>query len=1102
MVLVATRPAATTADPNFVKLERGLTAVPRYSSLNNSFARDAVARAKAKARVVAKVDNTPASSARAVVPEKAKERAKPEVKEIIDPHNVFLAEQILAEFDRQPEKVFRSLLKKRAGYAERIQAQVVLTGEYEREPPAGRGPAPQAQPSGLYVLDARVFPCQFTSENAYAIMDKIFPWLFLLQDPSVPGPGGFKVAPKTYKAIPMMCESRLFKCDMETGRLPACELAIGFLMRRAAAVRGSGARKTAATASGGSGGTSGAGMPVSSLSEEESALAEMLTWNGGELLRKYPLPELPPTSACSAGGQAQGAVSGTSTPTFRLQIKWLLPHAFKGDMILYTGFHGNVSVVNRGVTCVQHVDYIPRRLMEKYVAEDYVAPKMTGTINANVNHAKSTSSEAGTLGARADGGLLSNTSSRASTFTHVRWKKGARPEPLRVGVATELVDRLMKRFRAKFEGNIIDVGSGSARAGEDGEKLFYEYEQYLREPDEEDENQQKSNVGNNVAGGRKMTKTSCGLVDGLKPAAIVEKSSGGEGGQQATSTHLPPLPVRVKSALGSATGATGLKNSSSERAPDLDSYFGTLRQQGYVVLPMSEVCALAKPKSATDTITFRNVVDTAVAQAERMFNFALLWNNVPLLPNVALPAEAEAKRPSGRAANTNANKLLPRGSAVEVDDKCSADPADPFLREFLKYYRFDKIRSCLDYKRKDVDHHFAPLSFATPEKARDERWHYLRSEDDRRYLCGDPKCWYVNRNGGPRFGNSLLSTGSGMGRVANLYRNPALLQLQAAVQPNLFQRTITPQKMTPPSGKVGRGVACVAAFFLAGIQTASAAVQVYHSVDEDTFRLHYVPKKGEVVQKPLLCEPGGGPASSSAVVPLVHPREDHTARSTGFLASRGVSKDCVEGILRYYFGLLCVGGGPQMELQTYMNDGAPKERSIKKPIDGENGLYAFVTPEPFLTVGGSEQVGTEGYMQQSAKSYFPDAEALCDVSITRHTVELRNASQKKKFVMHWWGKNDKNLRENRTGGLTRFVYRRPTPEAGNDVVGGFTTSWWIGKHGSADRIPVAVPEVGDRGGGEEFESLAKMRTKKVGEGLRLLDEGALQTQMAVMQIKG
>jgi len=101
--------------------------------------------------------------------------------------------------------------------------------------------------------------------------------------------------------------------------------------------------------------------------------------------------------------------------------------------------------------------------------------------------------------------------------------------------------------------------------------------------------------------------------------------------------------------------------------------------------------------------------------------------------------------------------------------------------------------------------------------------------------------------------------------------------------------------------------------------------------------------------------------------------------------------------------------------------------------------------------------------------------------------------------MHWWGKNDKNLRENRTGGLTRFVYRRPTPEAGNDVVGGFTTSWWIGKHGSADRIPVAVPEVGDRGGGEEFESLAKMRTKKVGEGLRLLDEGALQTQMAVMQ---
>eukprot|EP00392_Amoebophrya_sp_AT5.2_P007948 g7967.t1 len=198
-----------------------------------------------------------------------------------------------------------------------------------------------------------------------------------------------------------------------------------------------------------------------------------------------------------------------------------------------------------------------------------------------------------------------------------------------------------------------------------------------------------------------------------------------------------------------------------------------------------------------------------------------------------------------------------------------------------------------------------------------------------------------------------------------------------------------------------------------------------------------------------------------------------------------------------------------MELQTYRNVvGAANGSPIKEPIDGENGLFAFVAPEPFLAAGRGEEIGTEAHLKTAASLYFPggdrEAKALRDASITRHTVDLGSKSQKKKFVMHWWaGKSDQNLRSNRAGNnyLTRFVYR-PTPEDGHGVMGGFS---WIGQHRSADRFRVVAAE-GDNAErpvtekGDELQSLDQMRADcEAGTGLHRLDETALQTQTAVMQ---
>ena len=68
------------------------------------------------------------------------------------------------------------------------------------------------------------------------------------------------------------------------------------------------------------------------------------------------------------------------------------------------------------------------------------------------------------------------------------------------------------------------------------------------------------------------------------------------------------------------------------------------------------------------------------------------------------------------------------------------------------------------------------LSLRSPT---DPRWHYLRSEEDRKVLCGDTQVFYKKRGGGARFGNSFLSRESGMGRFSNIYRNNHLLRLQA-----------------------------------------------------------------------------------------------------------------------------------------------------------------------------------------------------------------------------------------------------------------------------------------------------------------------------------
>eukprot|EP00392_Amoebophrya_sp_AT5.2_P002536 g2541.t1 len=179
------------------------------------------------------------------------------------------------------------------------------------------------------------------------------------------------------------------------------------------------------------------------------------------------------------------------------------------------------------------------------------------------------------------------------------------------------------------------------------------------------------------------------------------------------------------------------------------------------------------------------------------------------------------------------------------------------------------------------------------------------------------------------------------------------------------------------------------------------------------------------------------------------------------------------------FGLLTVS--PQMELPTYFNDQAAKEKqsAIRKPIDGEQGLCALVTPEPFLPAVGGEKSETEAHMKAQ------------------------------KFVMHWWSESDRSLRDESSAGvdLTRFVYSRlSTPD------GAASDSGWVGRRHAAERPrPTRAQQTGRfhpeddsylpvTEAGVQLQTLDQMRAEcEAGTGLHRLDPTALQTQTVIMQ---
>ncbi|CAD7967969.1 unnamed protein product [Amoebophrya sp. A25] len=622
----------------------------------------------------------------------------------VEQQGVFDLDALLSgELARSPEAVFRRCLGRRSGYHERIQAQVFLSG-----PLAGEGPP---QPTGLYVLEGKAFrdsspkeqetlPVKHDEATGSHCMDQLFAWLMILQDPGRAGPSEYKIPAQAYNKIPMMCEQKkLFKCHPETGRLIEAERAINMLLGERKTVIGKNNIDADTESQNSKGGQKNQKNSKETPTSEayQKAIRDLAT--DEDLNTRFPLP----------------------IDASRVELRWITPLAKRGDVVLYTNFHGNVSV-REGPTCVQHIDYVPKELLRSLVREEF---------GVGMGH----EAPLGTQGSQASqpNGTATPTKKRAvAPFTQLR--HGGEITPLdarREWAVDQLCKALVSNYAQHFgaESSIADVGSGANRSGADVEMAYYRFK-----------------AGKGGGGGGKQGEE-------LPTSSYYRFRAGGL--PTSSTANLPPMPSTAIAALKGEKVHDDVSWFSQ-----FDSWFHRLHRQGYLVVPAAALAGASLPALNS---YYRDILNPAVEEAERLINFSLLQHNVPMKEVEKKPVDKEKQEqklfvPLWR----NAEQAK---AAKEKPSDLHWIPDEPGTED----EKFALIRAALD--KKEV----VPLSFT---RLRDARWNYFRSEEDRLALCGNSKVWYLKPSGGARFGNALLSRESGMGRIGNVYRNPALLKLQ------------------------------------------------------------------------------------------------------------------------------------------------------------------------------------------------------------------------------------------------------------------------------------------------------------------------------------
>ncbi|CAD7962772.1 unnamed protein product [Amoebophrya sp. A120] len=328
---------------------------------------------------------------------------------------------------------------------------------------------------------------------------------------------------------------------------------------------------------------------------------------------------------------------------------------------------------------------------------------------------------------------------------------------------------------------------------------------------------------------------------------------------------------------GLFAGITGTSSSSRTESQQhdhslkFDRMFQELNDQGYLVVKKAELMRLqdeeisqrsspselqmkATPAAPELQVDYAETVERAIHETDRIFNFVLQYHNVPLMieagddgqegggdedPSAEVdgaPGTCSKKMKSGTKTTSELDKiinpprkflyrpLLPQ-KVTDNDEKIFQAMLDQNVfcdkgHQYHDHKHDQKLRrdgtrttSALNPLRKKKNSTHVPplLSLTNPL---DERWLYLRSEEDREYLCGDRNVMYAKRNSGAQFGNAISAVSHGMGRMACVYRNAVLLELQAsagvkAVFEQMYQRMMAMEKTSTEGSREDKNHASV-----------------------------------------------------------------------------------------------------------------------------------------------------------------------------------------------------------------------------------------------------------------------------------------------------
>lgn len=500
----------------------------------------------------------------------------------------------------------------------------------------------------------------------------------ILQNPACHGPGRYKQLADKYNTIPMMCELKhLFKCDQTTGRLHECENALNELIRLRDERRLSLEAEEKKVVNGPLGPAN-----ASKFSDADRTALRKLEQ---ELESRFPLPERPVT------------------------IRWVCPKAARGDFVMYTGLHGNVSSTT-GVTCVQHVDYIPDIILDKHIrawknlddamSESLTSPFVFFPEGDSYRHLKPFEEKKPKISLRRRAASAPPVGAGKVAGKGIRAGKGG-VAPLTIpqqdphATSRELREKLMKKWVAQFSEEIVDVGSGSARTGEE-ELLYCEFRRGAWRTEENEFGQALPNTApegvestSDVGGPKKKKEEMSAFERGFLQLGGAAASSGGRSSAaklfekplifDKNGNKIPPLlPELGEETFSALKGMpepqvwsvdpdAAAKHSASMRVDDhdgktvfewsppgpgerpahedvpaqgqagdnrevcasaerYDAYFKTLSRKGYLVVKASELF-----EYAGDRARWHELVNTGVREVEDIFNFSMLYNNVPLL---------------------------------------------------------------------------------------------------------------------------------------------------------------------------------------------------------------------------------------------------------------------------------------------------------------------------------------------------------------------------------------------------------------------------------------------------------------------------------------